>query len=170
MPVVEYVSRNEKNICNGCCRLERRLRLPVRIFAKSLISQMEGEIERLVRENCSDDKPILRIEISGKLKAGYKNLQIETQEIVRRFSDNAIVEIGRDGVEVAGGSQSQGGDGIALSDGASIKDYGLGVFAERLRENGYSLDRNPGELFDILSSEGSKEKAVKHAMGLLLGQ
>ena len=133
-------------------------------------AQIEGEIERLVRENCSDDKPILRIEISGKLKAGYKNLQIETQEIVRRFSDNAIVEIGRDGIEVAGTGQGLGGDGIALSDGASIKDYGLGVFAERLRENGYSLDRNPGELFDILSLEGSKEKVIKRAMDLLLGQ
>ncbi len=133
-------------------------------------AQIEGDIERLVRENCSDDKPILRIEISGKLKAGYKNIQIETQEIIRRLSGYATVEIGRDGIEVAGTDRDRDGDGIALSDGASIKDYGLGVFAERLRENGYSLDKNPGELFDILSSEGSKEKAVKRAMDLLLGQ
>lgn len=128
---------------------------------------IEREIGTLIEKNCGDDRPILRIELSGKVKDGFKNMQIETQEIIKRYSDSAIVELGRSGIEAAASKKSEG-LGSRLAEGVSIKDYGLGIFAERLRENKYALDRNPKELFDTLSSDEGKEKIVKKAIGQLL--
>ena len=75
-------------------------------------SDIEGEIERLVKkEAASGDKPILRIEIEGTLKDGYKNLDLNSQEIVARYKDSAVVEIGKLGVE----SRQKGDNGKGIS-------------------------------------------------------
>ena len=52
----------------------------------------------------------------------------------------------------------------------SVKDYGIGVFVEKLKSNGVEFGKLSGvELFDILSADGSKEKVVGKALSELVG-
>ncbi len=131
-------------------------------------ASIEEGIEELIKKNCGGDRPIIRIELAGRIGDGYRNLQIESQEIIKRYSDSATVEIDRHGMNAPEVRSADSGQGVVLADGASIKDFGLGVFAERLKQNKYALDKNPRELFDVLSSDESKEKIVKKAVGQLL--
>ncbi len=132
-------------------------------------SDIEGEIERLVKkEAASGDKPILRIEIEGTLKDGYKNLDLNSQEIVARYKDSAVVEIGKLGVESRQKGDNGKGMESSLPEGTSIKDYGMGIFVEKLKENKYELQRNPSELFDMLSADEGKDKVIKKVVDSLL--
>ena len=56
----------------------------------------------------------------------------------------------------------------SLPEGTSIKDYGMGIFVEKLKENKYELQRNPSELFDMLSADEGKDKVVKKVVDSLL--
>jgi DNA repair exonuclease SbcCD nuclease subunit len=132
-------------------------------------SDIEGEIDRLVKkEAAAGDKPVLRIEIEGTLKDGYKSLDLNAQEIAARYKDIAVVEIGKLGVESRQKGDNAGGMESSLPEGTSIKDYGMGIFVEKLRENKYELLRNPSELFDMLSADEGKDKVVKKVVDSLL--
>ncbi len=141
--------------------------LRIRIDGRSP-AEIEAEMERLIKkESAAGDRPILRIEIEGVLKDGYRSLDLNQQEIISRYRDLAVVEIGKLGIE----SKQQTGvqaSADALPDGASIKDFGLGVFVDKLRENKYDLQRNPTELFEMLSTDESKDKVVKKVVDRLL--
>ena len=131
-------------------------------------SEVTDDIESVVSaEAGKGGNPIVKIELVGKLKAGYKGIEINSTEIVKHNSGKAIVEIGKDKIE-AGQASAQGGLGEKMADGASIKDYGLGIFLEKVRNNGYDLKKSPIELFEDLSVGETKEKVVKRVMDDLL--
>ena len=129
-------------------------------------ARVEEEIRKVIEEaSAKGDRPIIRIEVDGKLKKGFKNVDLNLSGLAKDYEDKAIVEISRKGVENAGiiaaDSKRQAFDNV------SVKDYGLGIFLERLRHNEYDMSANPTQLFELLSSEGSKEKIVKGAMDSL---
>lgn len=131
-------------------------------------SEVTDDIESVVSaEAGKGGNPIVKIELVGKLKAGYKGIEINSPEIVKHNSGKAIVEIGKDKIE-AGQASAQGGLGEKMADGVSIKDYGLGIFLEKVRNNGYDLKKSPIELFEDLSVGETKEKVVKRVMDDLL--
>jgi DNA repair exonuclease SbcCD nuclease subunit len=116
----------------------------------------------------SEDKPIIRVELAGRLMDGFKGIDIDVQSAIKEFKDKAIIEIGKGKVE----SEQKDVDIASLRSGTlenlSIKDFGLSVFVEKLAEKKYELEANPRELFDLLAEESNKEKAVKSALDLLL--
>lgn len=80
----------------------------------------------------------------------------------------ATVEIARSGIA---GGMSAGQDADALRAGSlenmSVKDYGLGIFVEKLKESKYDLGIGPSEMFEMLSSETNKDRALKKALDAL---
>ncbi|VVB77000.1 DNA double-strand break repair protein Mre11 [uncultured archaeon] len=112
-------------------------------------------------------KPIIKVEITGKLKPGFKNLDLDTSAFSKTYKDRAIVEVAKAGME----SVETNSDVDALRKGSfdnvSVKDYGLGIFVEKLKQNKYDLDISPSELFEMLSSETSKDKATKKVLEAL---
>lgn len=129
---------------------------------EELEAEIKEEIEKAV--GSGRDVPIVKVEIDGKLKKGLKSIDIDFQEIARAYQGRAIVEIAKPGVEEI----ELDADIEAVRKGSlenmSIKDYGLGIFIEKLRESKYDLNISPSELFDLLSSEASKDKTIKKVL------
>ncbi len=130
-------------------------------------SQVVEEIENAIKkESTSGDVPIVRVELVGKLKDGYKNMEINIPGIVKKHGNDAIVEIGKDKIEVT--QEQRLVDKSEIAAGVSVKDFGISIFVEKVKKNGYNLKKSPVELFDELSADESKEKVVKKVMSGLL--
>ncbi|MCL5239585.1 MAG: metallophosphoesterase family protein [Candidatus Marsarchaeota archaeon] len=109
--------------------------------------------------------PVVRVEISGSMKKGVRSIDLDAQGIIKEHAGRAIVEIAKPGVEE---SIENDTDVASLRKGSlenmSVKDYGLGIFIEKLKNGKYDLGISPSELFEMLSDEGTKEKTVKKAL------
>jgi DNA repair exonuclease SbcCD nuclease subunit len=124
---------------------------------------MEGIREKISALAKGSEMPIIKIDISGRLKAGFKSMDFDTSGIVSSFAKTAIVEIGRpegDSVDEKDVAKAHS----LLLDGTSIRDFGMSLFLERLKHNKYELGIGASELFEILSSDEAKDKTVKAAM------
>lgn len=112
----------------------------------------------------SDTKPIIRIVLEGELKHGYRQVDIDLLELIKKYSSKAVIEISKNNV----GDKSSQMEIESIRSGAfenmSIKDYGISIFLEKLKTAKYDLLKNPTELFDNLSSDQKKEKIVNDAM------
>jgi DNA repair exonuclease SbcCD nuclease subunit len=134
------------------------------------------ELTALVREKIDAvvasgaDRPIVKVEITGAVKSGFKSIDFDFGGIAKSYGDFAIVEIGKSKLE----SLAESGEVDALRRGSlenmSVKDYGLGVFVQKLNQDGYSLGIGPSELFEMLSSEPNKDKAVKKVLEVLFAE
>lgn len=131
-----------------------------------LAQDIRRAIEGAVGE--AGGKPIVRIELRGRLKAGFRNIDIDLGGIAKSYAGSAIVEISRSGME---GGMGAGADADALRSGSlenmSVKDYGLSMFVDKLKEGKYNLSIGPSEMFEMLSSEPNKEKAIRKALDAL---
>ena len=117
----------------------------------------------------SNSKPIIRVEITGKLREGSVNLELQPKRIAEELKDTAIVEIGSkiDAEEIGKDTEAQELRSGKLKD-MSIKDYGMELFLENLRKKGYTLSIKPSDLFEVLAQEGSsRDKAISEAVALL---
>ncbi len=111
--------------------------------------------------------PVVRIILEGKMKEGFRAMDLSTKGIAERFAGRAIVEIARSGLGAGDSDEAQELRRGMLS-GVPIRDYGIGVFLERLKENKYGMGVSPSLLFDILSSEEKKEAVIKKALEIVL--
>jgi DNA repair exonuclease SbcCD nuclease subunit len=130
---------------------------------KTINESIQLAIENGIKNNKTNKKPIIKVEITGKLKEGFKPIDINLGQI---SSDNneAIVEITKNNVEQISNSKEVEDLRNGNLENISIKDFGIAVFLEKLSNSKYSLDANPSKLFDILSSEDKKEVIIKNAM------
>ena len=160
----EYTFREIKSRKFKLVRIDVEGLEPGRI-AERIERNLSSEIK-----NDDGEKPIIRVELSGKLMDGFKSIDIDVQSAIKEFKEKAIIEIGKGKVE----SEQHNAEVESLRRGTleniSIKDFGLSIFIEKLAEKKCDLRTNPRELFDLLSEEGSKEKTVKKALDLLLYQ
>jgi DNA repair exonuclease SbcCD nuclease subunit len=127
---------------------------------------IEGKIASVADEG--HDRPIIRVVLEGKLKDGFRNVDVGIKGIVDSYSKNAIVEITKSGIETTDSKEAEDLRNGVLEN-VSIRDYGMGIFLERLKQNKYDLKLNPSALFDKLSSDAKKEVVVKEAMEIVFG-
>ena len=125
-------------------------------------NSIKKEIDKVL--SAHDGKPVIRVEIDGKMKKGVRAIDIDLRGIESAYRGKAIVEIARPGMEEIGANTDIESLRKGTLDNISVKDYGLGVFIQKLRESKYDLDMSPTELFELLSSDASKDKAVKKAI------
>lgn len=125
-------------------------------------------IEKLANDTKSKvhNKPIIRIVLEGKSNESTKQISIDINEIIKK-EDNAIVELSRGNVE----NYAMEADIESLRskslENLSIKDYGMALFLERLKDNDYKLGVSASDLFEMLTSETNKEKAIKNALDFI---
>ncbi len=109
--------------------------------------------------------PVVRVEIDGTMKKGVRGIDVDFHGIIGEYAGRAIVEIAKPGMDEV---MENSTDVDALRKGTlenmSVKDYGLGIFVEKLKQSKYELGVSPSELFELLSEEGSKDKVVKKAL------
>ena len=141
----------------------------------SAAGKSPDELSRTVRERIEEaikggGKPIIKVEVSGAMKTGFKSIDLDLGGIAKSYRGDATVEITKSKLE----SVAADGDIDALRKGSlenmSVKDYGLGIFVEKLKQNGYLLDIGPSEMFELLSSEPNKEKAIKKVLEVLFAE
>jgi DNA repair exonuclease SbcCD nuclease subunit len=133
------------------------------------------ELTRAVRGKIDEaigagGNPIVKVEIIGAMKSGFKSIDLDLAGIAKSYRDAATVEITKSKLE----SIADIGEVDALRKGSlenmSVKDYGLGIFVQKLNQDGYSLSIGPSEMFEMLSSEANKEKAIKKVLDVLFSE
>ncbi|MCL5413495.1 MAG: hypothetical protein M1569_03790 [Candidatus Marsarchaeota archaeon] len=145
------------------------------VLSKIGISQLDNEnvadavrkeIERAIGNE--NDMPIVRIVIDGKIPKGH-NADIEINDLSRRYKDRAIIDVSKSGITDGAILERQNMQQVSF-DRISVRDYGLGIFLEKVRQAGISTGGvGPAELLDLLGSETNREKAVKKALDRLAG-
>ncbi|HUB92553.1 MAG TPA: metallophosphoesterase [Candidatus Saccharimonadales bacterium] len=128
--------------------------------------EIEGRVSKVAGEG--HEKPIIRVVLEGRLKDGFRSMDIGVRHVVDSYSRSAIVEITKAGIE---SEDSKDVEDLrsGMLESVSIRDYGMGIFLEKLKKNRYDMKLSPSALFDALSSDGKKEAVVKEAMELVLG-
>jgi len=113
-----------------------------------------------------DDKPIIKLILTGEAGKGFKESDFELLALAKKFEGKAIVEVSKDIKDKEAESEIEALRNKAIEN-ISIKDFGTSVFLKELESDGYKLDVNPTDLFEALSSEKNKEKAISKALSLL---
>ncbi len=122
-------------------------------------------VEKLAKATKSKvhGKPIIRIVLEGKSNENTKQVSMDINEIIKNET-NAVVELSRGDVENYAMESDIESLRLKSIENLSIKDYGMVLFLERLKNNEYKLGVSASELFDTLTSDTNKEKAIKKAM------
>jgi DNA repair exonuclease SbcCD nuclease subunit len=108
--------------------------------------------------------PIVRVEMSGLMKKGARSIDLDFHGIIKEYQGRALVEIAKPGMEEIETSSDIEALRKGLMENMSVKDYGLGIFVEKLKESKYGLGIGPSELFELLSDDASKDKVIKKAL------
>ncbi|MDE1846537.1 MAG: metallophosphoesterase family protein [Candidatus Micrarchaeota archaeon] len=134
--------------------------------------QIQEEVSSKIEHRISSSRPnpIIRIVIAGELKSGYKGIDIDFAELLKRYKEKAIVEIAKDKMESKDTSAEIESLRKGTFENVSVKDYGISIFLEQLKKSDYSLKTGPAELFDILSSDEKKEKIITQIIEKLFAQ
>ncbi len=109
-------------------------------------------------------KPIIRVILEGKANIESQNMTLAINEIIKKEANNAIVEISKSGIEDEKVNADIESIRSKSLENMSIKDFGLALFLDRLKNSNYNLSISASDLFDMLSSEPNKEKAIKKAL------
>ena len=126
---------------------------------------MREKVEKEINAALDDftgEKPVVRVELTGTMKRGFKSYDLDMAGIAKSFSE-ATVEMGKDRIEKVDEDLEVQAVRAGLLENVSIRDYGLSVFLEKLKNN-YSLKLSPSQLFDILSAEGKKDAVLNKAL------
>ena len=129
---------------------------------KAISEEIKSAIADKIKNSSLNEKQIIKIEITGKLKAGFKPIDINLQELYSE-KNNAIIEITKSNIEEIKSTAIEELRSGKLEN-MSIHDFGLVIFMEKLAKNQYTLKMNPSKLFDILSSDEKKDIAIKTAL------
>ncbi len=134
--------------------------------------QIKSEILNAIEKdtNSKTTKPIIRIVISGKMNSTTRQMDLDIHEILKKEGGKAVLEISKNNVEDEETTANIEALRKRSMENISIKDYGLALFLERIKANGYKLDISASDLFDLLTSENSKEKALNKALSSIFQQ
>ncbi len=134
-------------------------------------AQVDSSIEKAIGGMTGKgfDQPIVRLVLEGRLKEGFKSIDIGTKKIAESHMGSIILEITKAGIE---GRDSKESEELrsGMMDSISIRDYGFSLFMEKLARSKYNLGISPSKLFDVLSSEAKKEAVIKEALDLVFKQ
>ena len=135
------------------------------IGEKSVVEYIQERLDAIIKS--TGGKPIIRVVLDRK-GIGQDGDEMEINDIPRRYSESAVVEISRSLVpdDASGAASMQDHSSF---ENMSVKDYGVGVFLEKIKASGANVGNvGPVELLDLLGTEGPKDKIVKSALERLV--
>ena len=134
---------------------------------RSSASDVASSIRKAVEKAASGhDSPVVRVVVSGTLEKGSEPSDIALQKLVSEFSGRAEIEIDMSSLESEGLGESIEQIRSGRLGTMSIKELGMALLQERLKEEGYSGKIDSQTLFSVLS-ESKKEEAIKAVLELL---
>jgi DNA repair exonuclease SbcCD nuclease subunit len=148
-------------------RIKSRKFIVVKVNAdKKDPDQLSEEIKNSINKALASEagKPVVRVEIEGTLNNKMRSIDVDYQSIIKSYEGRAIVEIKRPGMEAIETSTDVDSLRKGSLENMSVKDYGLGIFIEKLKQSNYDLGISPSDLFELLSADASKDKTIKKAL------
>ena len=137
-------------------------------------SAKSGEFPEAVRNGIDDiissggRMPVIRVVVDGKSRKS-SDIELELNDIPRRYKDLAIIEVSRPVADIPDAKEAAA-NGPVMFERMSIRDYGLAVFLEKIADAKIDVGcLSAAELFELLSSEANRDKAVKNALERLVG-
>ena len=129
----------------------------------------DDEIGSIIASAGNGHKPIIRIKLVGSLGEGVTSADVPIRVLTGKYSSLAYLEI--DSSRLVSPDVVKGMEEVRegrLGD-VPVKELGMRMFASRLRENKFEIGVDGTKLFEALSGDKSKEKAMKEAQELLDG-
>jgi DNA repair exonuclease SbcCD nuclease subunit len=131
----------------------------------TIVSAVEEGIESMI--NASNDRPVIRVVMEGKVPRG-SSIETYLNDMPRKYDGKAVVEISRAGIEEES-LRAASAQGKVTFEKMSVKDIGMGIFLENLKQQGVDTGRvGPVDLLEMLGSDMGKDKIVKKVMEELL--
>lgn len=135
---------------------------------RDVLERCEKEIAEILSK--ARDKPVIRLSLDGTIKEGFNSMDLPVHLLERRYSDRAILEIDSKDLlnpllegEIADIRNEK-------IDNIPVRELGVGLLSSKLKELKFDSSINISELFNILSSEQNKEKAVEKALEYINGE
>ncbi len=130
-----------------------------------LLKRCEEVIERSIARG--KPNPIIRIKVIGSIAEGFSKTDMAVQSLIMKFTGRAVIEI--DQSRLVSEETERRTDEIRSlkAGGATVKEMGLAMLAERLKSDGFPGNIDVSELFVVLSSQSKKEKVIEDAAAML---
>ncbi len=130
-----------------------------------LLKGCEDIIERSIARGKPD--PIVRIKVIGSIADGFSKTDMPIQSLIMRYAGRAVIEI--DQTRLVSEETERRTDEIRnlKSGGATVKEMGLAMLADKLKSEGFPELIDVSELFMVLSSQTKKDKVIEEAAAML---
>ncbi len=132
---------------------------------KSVKERCENEIEEILSN--SKQRPIIRLKLEGTIDRGFNTTDMPFQSIIRRYLHRATVEIDNTKLqnpdiqmEIENLRENKIGD-------IPVKELGISMLGSKLKEQKFDSELDYSALFNILSNNVKKEKAIAEAIEFL---
>ena len=132
---------------------------------RELVEMCEAEISKALASG--KEKPILRLKVSGTLAKGFEKADLQVHALLMRYSGKAYLTIDTSQLSSPGTDLMIDGIRDGKIDDIPIKELGMLTLSAKLKESGVDKSVNYTELFNLLSSQSSKEKIIRSANELL---
>ncbi len=113
------------------------------------------------------DKPIVRIKINGSMARGFDKADLQIHSLMSKYSGKAFLTIDTTQLTSPGTELLIEGVRDGKIDDMSVKELGLITLSAKLKEANSDKSINYTELFNLLSGQPNKDKAIRAAMELL---
>jgi len=132
-----------------------------------IAEKSDREIARMVKE--VGGKPIIKLIVEGEMALGYNSADLQLRSVTKKYAEHAIIDIDSSKLESPELEEKLEGVRDSKLGGIPIKDKGMEMLRSRLKEYGYSGKFDAVQLFEMLSSDSSKDKVIKAAIEALYG-
>lgn len=132
---------------------------------KQVRERCEAEIEQILTS--SRKNPVIRLKLEGTIEAGFNNTDLPVHSIMVKYQHRAVIDI--DNSKLLDPELQSNIEGIRENriGNVPVKELGMNIFGAKLKELKFDEAIDHSELFNILSADTKKEKAIKDAMEFL---
>lgn len=113
------------------------------------------------------DNPIIKLYVEGTMAHGFSNSDVQMRTLLNKYSGKCILEIDSSALVSPDLQKSIEEIRDSKIGEMPIKELGMNAFVSKLKELKFDESVDSAELFNILSTETNKEKAIKRANELL---
>ncbi len=129
------------------------------VAPKELVEKCESEIEKALATD--KDKPIVKLYLEGTVADGFNTADMPLHTLSARYSERCYLDIDYSKLttpDLEKDIEELRGNRIGES---SVKELGMRTFLENLKGQKFDDRIDAARLFEILSSNGNKEKIMK---------
>lgn len=139
-------------------------------FDNATIKDVRSACDNAIREcvESSKKKPIVKLYLEGTFELGGAG-ELGLRALIAKHANDAILEMDTSALKEPEMERSIEGIRENSIDSVGIKDIGMQLLRNRLKELGFRENINVGELFEILSDQktSKKDKIIENALKFL---